>query len=192
MALTDGVAGRSVAVGGVGHWGEGVGVGEVSWLGVSAPLAETLGAPGHEGGGGSGVSGNSGQTVPVAVSGVSVGSVVVGGIQVGGVSLGISAPLAVVVAVAVGGVAVGSVAKTVSGVSVGVTVVGISLGLSLSAPLAIEVSGPAAVAGGADSWGAHSGPVGVGVVQSWSIGQVAGVGLGLAGDDGDNGSSNLE
>ena len=145
-------------MGGVGHWGETVGiwVSEVSWLGVSAPLAQSLGAPGNEGGGGSGVSSNSGQTVSVAVGGVAVGPV------------------------------------TQTGVTV-MTIESISLWLSISAPLAIEVVGSASKAGGADSRSTHSGPVGVGVVQSWvgSI-NIPGVGLSLAGGDGDNGSSNLE
>merc|ERR1739842_149975 len=128
MTLTNGVSRRSIAVGGVGHGGETVGVrvGKVSWLGVSAPLAQSLGAPGNEGGSGSGVSSHSGQTVSVPV--------VVGG------SVGSS-------------VGVGSVEVA-------------SISLSISAPLAIEVSGSAAVAGGADSWSTHSGPVGVGVVES--------------------------
>ena len=148
-------------MGGVGHWSEGVSsvrVGEVSWLGVSAPLAQSLGAPGNEGGGGSGVSSNSGQTVSVAV----------------------------------GGVAVGPVTQTVvSGVTV-MTIESISLRLSIGAPLAIEVVGSAAKAGGADSRSTHSGPVGVGVVESWGSIDIPGVGLSLAGGDGDNGSSNLE
>ena len=97
------------------------------------------------------------------------------------------------VSVAVGGVAVGPVTQTVvSGVTI-MTIESISLWLSISAPLAIEVVGSAAKAGGADSRSTHSGPVGVGVVES-RVGSIniPGVGLSLAGGDGDNGSSNLE
>merc|ERR1719384_512519 len=84
VTLANGVSRRSVAVGGVGDWDEGsVTVSEISWLGISAPLAKSLGAPGHEGGGSSGVGSDSGQTVSVAVR-VSIGSVVVGTVQVGG------------------------------------------------------------------------------------------------------------
>ena len=64
MTLTDGVTRGSVAVGGVRHGGEtvSVGVGSVQEGGVSlsAPLSESLGAPGHEGGGSSWVSSDSG------------------------------------------------------------------------------------------------------------------------------------
>merc|ERR1739842_240425 len=193
MTLTNGVSRRSIAVGGVGHWGETVGVrvGKVSWLGVSAPLAESLGAPGNEGGGGSWVSGNSGQTVSVpVVVGSSVG---VGSVEVASISLGLS------LVETMNGLVAGSrerssvargVVRSVCGVTV-MTIESISLWLSISAPLAIEVAGSAAKAGGADSWSAHSGPVGVGVVESWvgSI-EIPGVGLSLAGGDGDNGSSN--
>ena len=97
VGSSNGITGRSVPVGGVRHGHEGsisIGVGEVAGLGISAPLADTLGGPGHEGGGSSGVSSNSRQTVSVAVGvGVAV-SVPVGSVEVGGVSLSISAPLA--------------------------------------------------------------------------------------------------
>ena len=157
MTLADGVSRRSIAVGGVGDWDVGsisVRVSEISWLGISAPLAKSLGAPGHKGGSGSGVSSHSGQTVSVAVS------------------IGV-------------GIGVGTVSNWEA------TVAGVSLGISR--PLAIVVSGPAAMAGGAESKAAHSGPVGVGVVEG-GVGsiEVARVGLSLAGDDGDNGSSNLQ
>ena len=147
VGSSHGITGRSVSVGGVRHGHEGsisIGVGEVAGLGISAPLADTLGRPGHEGGGSSGVSGNSRQTVSVAV-GVGVAkSVPVGSVEVGGVSLSISAPLA-----------------------------------------------SAAEASGLAEGGGHSRPVGVGVVEG-GVGsvEVARVGLGLAGGNRDDGSSN--
>ena len=101
MTLTDGVTRGSVAVGGVRHGGEtvSVGVGSVQEGGVSlsAPLSESLGAPGHEGGGSSRVGSNSGQAVSVAVGWVAVGvGVAVGSIEEGGVSLSISLGLSLV------------------------------------------------------------------------------------------------
>ena len=90
VGSSDSVPRGSVAVGGVSHGDEGsvsVGVGEVAGLGVSAPLANSLGRPGHEGGGGSWVSSNSGVSVSVGGVSVSVGSKVAG--------LGISTPLSV-------------------------------------------------------------------------------------------------
>merc|ERR1712232_382194 len=86
VKLANSVSRRSIAVSGVSHGHIGsisVRVSEISWLGISAPLAKSLGAPGHEGGGGSGVSSHSGQTVSVAVSRVAV-SIGVGTVQVGG------------------------------------------------------------------------------------------------------------
>merc|ERR1719412_2038725 len=77
VKLTNSITRRSISVGGVSHGdvrSKSVGVGEVSWLSISAPLPESLGAPGHEGGGGSWVGSNSGQAVSVAV-GVAVGSI---------------------------------------------------------------------------------------------------------------------
>merc|ERR1719412_2223491 len=200
VKLTNSITRRSISVGGVSHGdvrSKSVGVGEVSWLSISAPLPESLGAPGHEGGGGSGVGSNSGQTVSVAV-GVAVGSVVVGGVQVAWVSLSISLGLSLMETVdrlVAGsrerpGVAGGEVRSVEVGVGVGSIEVGwVSLSISLSLSLAIVRT--AAIAGGADPWGAHSGPVGVGVVQSrvGSI-EVAWISLSLAGGDGDNGSSN--
>merc|ERR1739842_33170 len=156
MTLTNGVSRRSIAVGGVGHWGEGVRVGsvEVSWLGVSAPLAQSLGAPGNEGGGGSGVSSNSGQAVSVAV-GVAVGSVTQTVVTIGtivGISLWLSISLSLVETM--NGLVAGSrkrssvsrgVVRSVESSTVwGIIVQSISLWLSISAPLAI---GSAAIAG---------------------------------------------
>ena len=88
MSLTDGVAGGSVAVGGVAHGDEGsVSVGEIAGLSISAPLAsQTLWRPGHEGGGSS---------VSISIAGISIGSIVVWGIEVAGFSLSISTPLSV-------------------------------------------------------------------------------------------------
>merc|ERR1719412_1197482 len=97
VKLTNSITRRSISVGGVSHGdvrSKSVGVGEVSWLSISAPLPESLGAPGHEGGGGSWVGSNSGQTVSVAV-GVAVGSVVVGGVQVAWVSLSLGLSFAI-------------------------------------------------------------------------------------------------
>merc|ERR1719412_347177 len=103
VKLTNSITRRSISVGGVSHGdvrSKSVGVGEVSRLSISAPLAETLGAPGHEGGGGSWVGSNSGQSVSVAVGWVAVGvGVAVGSIEVGWVSLSISLGLSLMEAV---------------------------------------------------------------------------------------------
>lgn len=199
VKLTNSIARGSIAVGGVSDRdvrSKSVGVGQVSGLSVSAPLAKTLGAPGHEGGGGSWVSSNSGQAVPVAVGWVAVGvRVAVGSIEEGGVSLGISLGLSLVETVdrlvagsgersSVAGGVVRSVEVGVGSIQVG----WVSLSISLSAPLA-----SAAEAGGADSRSTHAGPVGVGVVEG-RVGSIdiARLSLSLAGGDGDNGSSNLQ
>ena len=73
------------------------------------------------------------------------------------------------------------------GVGGGIAEVG-GVSLSISAPLAI---GSASIAGGLGVRGGHSWPVGVGVVEG-GVGsvEVARVGLGLAGGNRDDGSSN--
>merc|ERR1719412_2899810 len=189
VKLTNSITRRSISVGGVSHGdvrSKSVGVGEVSRLSISAPLAESLGAPGHKGGGGSGVGSNSGQAVSVAV----------GSIEEGGVSLSISLGLSLVETVdrlvagsgersSVTGGVVRSVEVGVGSIEVG----WVSLSLSIGTPLAIV--GSAAVAGGAESRAAHAGQVGVGVVES-RVGSIdiARLGLSLTGGDGDNGGSN--
>merc|ERR1719431_2337535 len=101
-------------------------------LGVSAPLAvvESLGGPGHEGGGVAAVMGNT-ETVAVAVVGI-----------------GISAPLAVVVSGAVGDGSEGAAGETGGAVvsrQAGVDVVVVDsdsvavVSVGVSAPLAVAV-----------------------------------------------------
>jgi len=170
VELTDSVPRGSVTVGGGGHGDVSVSVAEVA--GLSAPLAvsQTLGRPGHEGGG-SGVS--------VSVSGVSVSV----GSKVGRLGLSISAPLAVGQTLGRpghegGG---GSWVSSNSGNSVSVdrgesVSVGEVARLGISTPLS-----SAAKAGGGREGGGHAGPVGVGVVDGGdTVVSVARFGLGLS------------
>ena len=204
VSLGDGVSRGAIAVGASGHEGAiAVGSEKESGVSISRPLAKTLGRPGNEGGGSSGVGSDSGKTVSVSVGVSSVGvggSVSVSSVQKGGISLGISisGPLAVQVQVSRGNGggdgAIGSIGESVS-VSVGVGSVsvssveesGISLSLGISGPLAIV--GSASIAGGLAVGGAHSRPVGVGVEEGRSVAQVSS--LSLSRDSDSSASNNL-
>ena len=212
VSLGNGVSRGAIAVGVSGDEGT-IAVCSVKegGVGISRPLAETLGRPGNEGGGGSGVTSDSGKTVSVSVGVSSIGSVGVGTVSVSsvqkggvGLSLGISRPLAVQVQVSRGGgggdlsgEAIGgteTIGIGVSSIGVGESVSvssvqegGISLSLGVSGPLAIGVSGSASVAGGLAVGGAHSRPVGVGVEEGRGVAQVSSLSISR---DGDSSASN--
>ena len=192
VSLGDSISRGAIAIGVSGDVG-GDSVGSVQEGGVSGPLAETLGGPGHEGGGGTGVAGDTVSVSSVAIGGVSVS---VSSVEKGGVSLGVSGPLAVQVQVSGGDRgghrAIGSVGKavSVSSITIGggvgsVEKSSISLGLGLSGPLAVVGSAP--VAGGLAVGGGHAGPVGVGVQEGGSVAVDSSVGLSR---DSDSGASN--
>jgi len=209
VSLGDSVSAGAIAVGVSGNiGGDSVSSVEKSGVGVSTPLAETLGGPGNEAGGGTGMASDSGESsvsIGVGVSSIGVSSVV-GAVKEGGVSLSISRSLAVQVQVSrsgggsnlssqtIGGggqsigVGVSSIGVGETGVSVSsVKESGISLGLGISGPLAIGISGSAAEAGGLAVGGGHSWPVRVGIEQSRGVTVDSSVGLGR---DGDSGASN--
>ena len=118
VSLGDSVSAGAIAVGVSGNiGGDSVSSVEKSGVGVSTPLAETLGGPGNEAGGGTGVASDSGESsvsigvgvssIGVGETGISVSSVKESGISLG---LGISGPLAIGIsgsAAEAGGLAVG-------------------------------------------------------------------------------------
>ena len=210
VSLGNGVSRGAIAVGVSGDIGTiAVCSEKESGVSISRPLAKTLGRPGNEGGGSSGVGSDSGKTVSVSVGVSSIGvgsSVSVSSVQKGGVSLSISIsrPLAIQVQVARGGggsdlsgEAIGgteTIGVGVSSIGVGESVSvssveesGISLSLGISGPLAIV--GSASIAGGLAVGGAHTGPVGVGVEEGGGVAQISS--LSLSRDSDSSASNNL-
>ena len=171
VSLSNAIGRRSISEGGTADWDS------IVSKRLSGPLSKSLGRSGNKGGGVSGVGSNT-KTISIGVW--SIGSISI----VSSISFwfSISGPLAIVsvwVSISISS----SVSIGIWGISI--SVVGISLWFSISRPLSIT-----SIACGLAVWGAHTWPVGVGVVEGGG-GEVAIAGLSLGSNADSDSSSNL-